>query len=168
MISKKILIPVFIFAAIGTAGIFKVFFIKATTNDTKSGLVQYLSEKLGIDQTKVQTVFDDYRSQEQSTRQKENIETYTSYLNGLVSEGKITEDQKTAILAKHSELQKAHEDTDLSSKSREENKTLMEKEKTDLEIWAKEQGIDVAYLHFNSNDGGRDNKGPNRGNMMQK
>ena len=168
MISKKILIPVFIFAAISVAGIFKVSLIKATNDNPKSGLVQYLSEKLGIDQSKVQTVFDDYRSQEQSTRQKENIEKYTSYLDGLVSEGKITELQKTAILAKHSELQETHEATDLSDKSREEHKALMEKEKTDLETWAKEQGIDVSYFHLNPNSDGRDNKGPNRGNMMQK
>ncbi|MBI2465163.1 hypothetical protein HYV64_03410 [Candidatus Shapirobacteria bacterium] len=166
MISKKVLVPAFIVAALGVGTMFRVSLIQAISTSPQSGLVLYLSQKLGVDQSKVQTAIDGYRQQELSERQKQMTETYTTYLNGLVKEGKITDAQKTTILTKHAELQKAHESTDWSTKTIAERQSQMEKSRTDLETWAKDQGIDISYLRFGFG-GGRGVRGFGHGNMMR-
>jgi hypothetical protein len=166
MISKKVLIPVFIIAAVGVGAMFRVSLAQAAINSPQSGLIQYLAQKLGVDQTKVETAFNDYRSQEQANRQQKMTETYTAYLDGLVKQGKLTDTQKIAILAKHTELQKARESADWSSKTPEDRRTQMAKDKTDIEAWAKEQGIDISYLRFDFGSG-RGGKGMSRGGMTR-
>lgn len=165
MLSKKVLVPVLIVAVLGVGAVFKVSLVQASTANRNSGLIQYLSQKLGIDQTKVQTVVDDYHTQRQAERQKEMTESYTTYLDGLVKEGKITESQKTTLLAKHAEIQKTREATDWTGKTPQERRTQMENDRTSLETWAKQQGIDVSYLHFGLGKGFGGRGG--RGEMME-
>ena len=157
MISKKFLVPAFVIALVGAGTVFKVSLTQAVSNNPHDGLVTYLSQKLGINQSKVQTAFDGYRT-----------DKLTTFLNGLVKENKITEKQKTAILAKHLELQKTRETTDWANKTPAERKTAMEKQRADLESWAKSQGIDTSYLQFGLGSGmmgGRGGKGMGRGMM---
>lgn len=166
MISKKILVPAFIVAAIGAGAVFKVSLIEAVTNNPQNGLVTYLSQKLGIDQSKVQLAVDGYRDQQRADRQKQMTANYSTYLSGLVKEGKLTESQKSALLSKHEEIQKSHQSDGWSTKTPQERFTQMQKDRTDLEAWAKSQGIDVTYLRFGF--GGRgEGRGMGRGGMMR-
>lgn len=148
MMSKKVLVPALIFALIGTGFAINTSYAQATNGSRQNELIQYLAKKLGVDQSKIQNAFDGYRSERQATHQKDMTEKLTTYLNGLVKEGKINDSQKTAILNKHSELQKARESTDWSAKTPQERKTALDKQRADLESWAKSQGIDISYLQF--------------------
>lgn len=66
-------------------------------------------------------------------------------LDKLVSDGKITEEQKTAILAKIEALQAEYSLDSLTGEERQEKmQEMMEKLKT----WAQEQGIDQTYIMF--------------------
>lgn len=69
-------------------------------------------------------------------------------LTKLVSEGKITEEQKSLILAKEEEMEAARQaqmesETELTE---EERKAAMEEEQAELRKWAEENGIDMQYL----------------------
>ena len=73
---------------------------------------------------------------------------YDAYLSQLVKDGKLTEAQKQLIVTKRAELDSARKTQFESSKNLtpEERKTQMEKEKTTLQAWAKENGIEIQYL----------------------
>ncbi len=107
-------------------------------------LIQRLVEKFGLKTADVQAVFDTVRSEHQAQMQKDMAERYDE----LVQEGKLTEAQKYLITAKLAELnaqREAEKDTwkDLTP---EERRAKMEARRSELEAWAKENGIDVQYV----------------------
>ena len=69
-------------------------------------------------------------------------------LSALVTQGKITVDQKKLIEDKFKSLfmEKQQLKTDWKGKTRDEIKALHEKERTELESWAKDNGIDLKLL----------------------
>ena len=71
-----------------------------------------------------------------------------SRLSALVAQGKITADQKKLIEDKFKVLfdQKQKIKADWKNKTSEERKAAREKEMTDLQKWAKDNGIDPKYL----------------------
>lgn len=107
-------------------------------------LIQRLVQKFGLKTADVQAVFDTVRSEQQTEMQQKMAER----LDTLVSEGKITQAQKELIIAKHTELQKQREaDKDeLRDLTPEERRAKMEARRSELEAWAKENGIDIQYV----------------------
>lgn len=69
-------------------------------------------------------------------------------LSALVTQGKITADQKKLIEDKFKSLftEKQKLKTDWKDKTREEIKAMREKEMTDLQSWAKDNGIDFKLI----------------------
>lgn len=100
--------------------------------------IQTLADKLGVDEEKVATAFDEIRSDQFAQRQQEREER----LNQAVEDKVITEEQKLAILDKQSEMEFDREQQ--RSQHREE-----------MQAWYEEQGID--------NDALRDYMGGPRG-----
>ena len=120
-----------------------------------SNLVQKIATKFGLKEAEVQAVFD----QDRTDRHEEMENQYEAKLNLLVTEKKITSEQKTLILAKHKELQANRESSmgKMKALSSSEKKTAMETQRTALEKWAKENNIDVKYV---MGFGGRGHWGP--------
>lgn len=85
-------------------------------------------------------------------------------LTKLVSEGKITEAQKAAIIAKHAEMSKNVDRDALRNMSREERQAAMEKKRTEFTTWAASQGIDVQDIMPLGNGG----QGGHRGSGMMR
>jgi len=98
-------------------------------------------------------------------------EGQTDKLAQAVKDGKITEAQKVAILAKLEEVRKANNPETMKKMTDAERKTAMEAQKTELEAWATSQGIDVQYVTMGmmgSGPGGRGGQGngiPPQGSM---
>lgn len=71
-----------------------------------------------------------------------------SRLTALVSEGKITADQKKLIEDKFKSLfeKKQQLKSDWKNKTRDERRAEREKEMADLQSWAKENGIDLKLI----------------------
>jgi len=112
--AKKALIVSVLAAGILVAGVTAV-----KADEDTSGyppIVQRLVEKFGLNEADVKAVFDE----ERSARQAEMQARHEERLNQAVSDGKITEEQKQAILAKQGE--------------REEMKAWAESEGIDWEV----------------------------------
>lgn len=105
---------------VGLAGI-----ASAQTSTSNTSLVDKLATKFGLNKTDVQAVFDEQKTE----RQAEHKAEVSERLQDLVDDGKITAEQKTKIEAKHEEQQAARE-----------------AERTELEKWATDNGIELRYL----------------------
>lgn len=147
---KKSLIAASVAAAIGTAGVIGVTAVNAaTTTDTTnpmSSLVEAVASKFNLNKTEVQAVFDEQKTKmeaERETKVKEEVAQ-------LVTDGKITQAQADKINAKRAELQKEREANKdaASTKTREEMKTEMDTQRTELEKWATDNGISTDYLRY--------------------
>lgn len=137
-------------AGIGLLGSTKALAADTSTSPMSS-LVQKIADTFGLKTTDVQAVFDQNRAE----RKAQMEASYSDRLAKLVTDGKITEAQKQLILAKNKELQTKRESVmqSMQGKTQEERKAAMEAnranreaEKTALEQWAKQNGIDIQYL----------------------
>ena len=126
-----------------------------------SSLAQKIAEKFGLNQADVQAVFDEAHEERNVQVQEE----FESRLTQYVTDGKITAEQKQLILQKRAELDAKREADreSMQNLTEDERRTKMTEEKTALETWTKENGIDIQYLM----PGGRDHGGP-KGFGMQR
>jgi hypothetical protein len=97
----------------------------AQTSTSGTSLIDKIATKFNLKKADVQAVFDADRTEKEAERLAEN----STRLQSLVDKGTITADQKTKIEAKQKELQ-----------------TKRDAERTELEKWATDNGIDAKYL----------------------
>lgn len=129
---------------VGVLGSSQSFAQESNTQDPVNSLVQKIADKFGLNRDDVQALFTEHKSEmkvNMSARQEDR-------LSKLVSEGKITEAQKTLIINKQKELaeKRAGNKGSLKDLSREEIRSKMEAERAELEKWATDNGIDIKYL----------------------
>lgn len=149
---KNILL-ITIIALISVTGIF--FSVKyASAQDTDSPvttLVQKIAQKFGLNESDVQAVFDEHREEIQTQMQKRFEERMTQ----AVIDGKITEEQKQTILAKHKEMRTNMQESrqnwqNMTDEERQAAKeSLRETHKNyraQLETWVGENGIELSVL----------------------
>ncbi len=148
---KKQLITAGIAAAVGVTGLAGIATVSAATDsstgsDHMSSLVSAIASKFNLDKTKVQAVFDEQHTKMQAERETQ----VKADVAQLVKDGKLTQAQADAINAKRAELTKEREANRAAdrSASRDQMKTKMDAKRTELETWAKEQGIDTQYLRL--------------------
>lgn len=142
---KKILATALVIFAV-TFAAFKLspkVFAQNSTNPF-SGIIEKLAARFNLKKEDVQKVFDEERAE----KQKQMQQTYEEMLNNAVKNGNLTEAQKQLLLKKHEELQKnrAENKNNWQNLSPDERKAAMQKERTDLENWAKQNNIDIKYL----------------------
>jgi hypothetical protein len=116
------------------------------TQDPMNSIVSAIAKKFNLNQADVQQVFDEQRTAIETKRAAEE----KSRLDQAVTDGKITAEQRDKIIAKRAELKAGMENfkSSLEGKTDEERKATMEKQRTDLEQWAKDNGISEEYLNF--------------------
>lgn len=155
---KKNLIIAGVATAVGLAGLTGAGFAYAATDTTSKtnpmdSLVSAVATKFNLNKDEVQKVFDEQHTAMEQERENE----VKDELAQAVRDGKLTQAQSDAILAKRAELQKEREANRTSdqSTSKTDRKAAMDTKRTELETWAKEQGIDTQYLRFVFGHGGR-------------
>lgn len=130
--------------ALGTfalAGIYGTGVIKAeNANDGRDTIIQKIADKFKLNKDEVQSVFDENRAE----RQGKMVERFETNLNKAVESGKITEAQKSAILAKHKEIQVKRDE--LKDLPQEERHNAMQKIHEEMQKWAKDNGIDISQI----------------------
>lgn len=141
--NKKIAI-VAVSMGLMVAGALTSYAYAQDTTTPHQTIIQKLVAKFGLRESDVKSVFDEIRDERQSQMQTRTDDR----LSQAVKNSKITEVQKQAILAKQKELQTAKlaDKEAWKSLTPEARKAAMEKEKTDLDAWAKTNGIDVSFL----------------------
>ncbi len=96
-------------------------------------VVDKIAEKFNLNKDEVQKVFNEQRAEHQADH-KQRLE---EKLNQAVKNGKITEDQKTKLIAKLEEMRKNRQD------QRAENREQREAVRDEFKKWADENGINL-------------------------
>lgn len=103
-------------------------------------VIQKLVERFNLDPAKVEEVLQQDRKEREAKRQA----IFEDRLEQAVKDGKLTEKQKEAILAKRSELQAKVES--LRNLTPEERYGALRQLREEVAAWAKENGIDAKWL----------------------
>lgn len=153
---KYLIIPVLGLALLS----FVIYGTNKAYADNQSGkyppIIKKLVERFNLNEEEVKKVFDEAREE----RRAEMRARFEERLNQAVKEGKITEQQKKAIMAKKEEMQAEREK--LKDLTPEERRQMREKHKQELEAWAKENGIDLNLLPMLF---GKGHHGPHHGDF---
>ncbi len=133
-------------AGIATAGVSHAVTSSTNTNTNPvTSLAEAIAKKFNLKTADVETVIkDQHAAMEQERDAKVKAE-----IAQLVEDGKLTQAQADAINAKRADLQKEREATKPSStESQTDRKAAMEKRKSDLDAWAKQNNIPNEYMHY--------------------
>lgn len=119
-----------------------------------SNLSQKIADKFSLNAEDVQKVIDE-NGGEMHARNGAGMETR---LSDLVSEGKITEEQKVAILNKHEEMR-----NEMDNLSKEERNAKRDEHRVEMKSFFESIGVDSSLFPQN---GPRGNRGEGRGMGM--
>lgn len=144
MTSKKLFIPAvaLVLGGILLSGAARVS-AQSGSNDYPP-IIDKLVAKFNLNEAEVKAVFDE----ERSARQSEMQAKIEAKLTQAVTDGKITEAQKQAILAKHEEMKvnRGENMEDWHDLTPSERQAKMQSKRTEMESWAKSIGIDQTVL----------------------
>lgn len=146
---------------LGTVGLIGAAIPKHTYAETLSAnpksFLQYLIEKFNLNKTDVENAAKDFRNE----RQEERLKTVEEKLTQAVTDGKITEEQKTKILEKIKSWQ--DEKDTWFGLTREERMTKRSEHRAEMKKWAEENGIDLHSI-IGFGDGMHEGRGMRDGN----
>jgi citrate synthase len=121
MLRKKLLLPV-LAVTIGTAAILGVHQVSAQIADGPSDLVSAIAQKFNLPQDQVQQVFSEHQEKHHAQIQAKMEERLTQ----LVTDGKLTEVQKQAIISKMAEMKNSFNPDSLKDLTPEQRREKME------------------------------------------
>lgn len=110
-------------------------------------IVQKIADRFGLDEDEVQKVLVEFREEHKAQMQ----ENFYTRLNNLVESGKITANQKQAIISKFEEMKEEHKKLDdLSPEERnakiKDHLNNRKNRAKELKTWAQENNIDLELL----------------------
>lgn len=103
-------------------------------------IVEKIAQKFNLSKDEVQAVFDEERDSHHAELQAR----FSGRLDDLVSAGKISEEEKNAILKKHEEMHNRM--LELKDMEPEERREKMKNMHEDFKTWAEEQDIELPML----------------------
>ena len=148
-LSKKVIVPTLVLGIMMGAGTLGVKSASAhwfgfKGGENKDSLIQRLAERFNLNQGEVEETFEQHRDQMQEKRKVQQEER----LSKLVSEGKLTEAQKNALIAKREEWKNEKEQNreEVQNMTREERREEMQGHSEEMQQWMEENGIDHDVL----------------------
>lgn len=103
-----------------------------------NSIVAAIAAKFNLNQSDVQAVFDEEHNKREAEMQKQ-VETK---LTQAVTDGKITEAQKQAIIAKMTEMKSNRPDkAAFQSMTEDQRKAQMEARKAEMDAWLSQNGL---------------------------
>lgn len=119
-------------------------------SEHSSSLVQKIADRFGLNKDEVQSVVDEFQAEMHAKQMSE----YEIRLDQLVSEGKITAEQKELIIEKKNDIVEEWQAKvdELRNMSPAERKAAKEAFQQELAEWAAANNIDLQYL---MNGGGK-------------
>ena len=144
MNKKQMIAMTALVAGLGLAGAYGVQTARAAT-DTNDfpPMIQKMVEKFNLNTDEVSKLV----TEDREVRQTERKADFETKLTEAVTAGKITEAQKTAIIAKHDELQTKREALRSQGQENRENmRTQMEAIHDEMQDFLKTEGIDESVI----------------------
>jgi hypothetical protein len=141
--NKKIVVPIVGLTFLALA-VFESGKIYAQTPAKQQTLIDMLSTKFGLKKTDIQSVFADFQKQ----RQLDMMANFSTKLDQLIKDGKITSAQKDLIVNKRTEIINQKQSSDWQNLTSQQRKDKLTQLRTDLAAWAKSNNIDAQYLRF--------------------
>lgn len=138
--NKKAIIPTMLMLGIIVTGLLSVSYASAHESGEYPTIVKKLADKFNLNEDEVKAVFDEDRQEHFADMQA----NWAERLDDLVSEGKITNSQKDAIIKKHEEMH--NKMVELKDLSPEERKVKMTEIREELKTWAESEGIDMSFI----------------------
>jgi hypothetical protein len=118
------------------AGVVGITQVGALINSGKvPSIITNLAEKFNLKESDVQKVFEDTRTEQEDER-----------LSQLVTDGKITEAQKTLITAKRAEIETKVEEINSKQMTTTERADALKALMDDVEKWAEDNDIEERFL----------------------
>jgi 3-hydroxyacyl-CoA dehydrogenase len=147
MNAKKTVLVAAAAATVGLTGIGGLGVASAATSSStnpEASLIDKLVSKFDLNRSEVEQVLEEQRT-EKEAEIKQNIE---DRLDEAVSDGKLTEAQKEAILDKLAELreERGTDREKLKDMTHEERHEHMQQKHAELKAWAEENDIPEEYL----------------------
>lgn len=141
---RAFLIPVVALTIVGGTLIAVMPAQAQTVTPQRTVLIEKLASRFGVKTTEVEAVMEEVHKEHQQERQA-RLETR---LDAAIKNGNLTEEQKVAILNKHTELLATWEAgrEQFQTMTPEERKATREKAQAELEAWAKENAIDLKFF----------------------
>ncbi len=149
--SKTLIVSTFLVVSLLMVGFLSTSSITAADAAAYPTIIERLSSKFNLNKDDVQGVFEEVRDEHQA----QMYASWADRLDDLVSEGKITEEQKQAILDKQNEIHDQIEALKNQNLTPEERKTKAKEIHDALVNWANEKGIDLALIGPNMGFGFR-------------
>lgn len=131
------------------AGLIMVPKASAAETNNYPPLVQTIMEKLGLKESEVAPIVEQYRNE----RQSERLESRKTWISGLVSQGKLTQEQADKYLAKVQEWQNTAKPENWYSMTQQERRDYMESHREEMQQWFKDNGIDESLMRFGMMEG---------------
>lgn len=139
---KSLAIAAMAIAGVATMGVGVLYAAEGTpaTQNPMSGLVTAIAQKFNLNAADVQKVFEEQHQAMKAQHQAKAKEN----LDQAVKDGKLTQAQEDAIVAKRVEMKTTMEG--LKDKTEAERKTAMDANRDSLKQWATQNNIPEEYL----------------------
>ena len=145
MLRKKLMVPL-LAITVGGAALLAVTQVHAQSGSESAGLVQMIAQKFNLDSSQVQTVVDQFRQDHKGDMHQRMQDKEENHLTQLVTDGKLTEAQKQAILNELAALKTKYNPDNLKNLSQDDRKKQMQAMHDELKSWLQSQGIDPNIL----------------------
>lgn len=130
--------------------------------EVRQELIDRIAEDTGADPATVEASFEAIREERRAEREAARAE----YLDSLVADGTLTQEQRDALEAKKDEMKAAKEALKDQDLSHEEIRAMMQEARDEFKAWAEKQGINLedikpergegfgrhGHHHFHMND----------------
>ena len=117
-----------------------------TNTNPMSGLVDAISQKFNLDKDQVQSVVDQFHAERRTTMQENRQKRIGERLDQAVKDGKITSEQKLAILNKLAELKSKFPPGSFKGMTKDQMKQKIQDHQAEIKAWLQNQGIDPTFL----------------------
>ncbi len=164
--SKQMLTAAVLSAAVVGGGAFAINASaeSSSSSDRVDSLASKIAEKFNVNKDEVKQIIDADREEHMAERRAERQTRLEERLSTAVTNGKITEEQKTKIL-EYVKSQQTFFDS-LKDMTEDERKAAMQKHRDEVKKWASDNGIDEKYVLMGGGPGGhRGGHGGPRGDM---
>jgi hypothetical protein len=152
---------------IGLSSISMVSAQTGTNQDREETLASRIATKFNINKDEVKAEIKAQHDENRAEHEAEMKQNRETQLQKLVDSGKITADQKTAIIAKMDEMHTKMEELRNNGKTKEENKEAHKALHDEFKTWVESQNINMDDIRPEGKEDKGGRRGMHRGGMME-